>query len=323
MRIVVLDGHAMNPGDLSWEPLQRLGTCEIHPRTPPAQVVARAAGAEAVLTNKTELREEHFRELPALKYVGVLATGTNVVELAAARQRGIVVTNVPAYSTPSVAQLTFALLLELTHGVGAHAVGVRAGRWTVSPDFAYWDQPLLELHGLVFGLVGLGQIGRATAAIARAFGMRVLAVARPSYQGSEFEVADLETVFRRADVLSLHCPLTPETRHLVDAATLAWMKPTAFLLNTGRGGLVEEAALAEALNAGRLAGAGLDVLSTEPPRADNPLLSARNCIITPHQGWATRAARARLLEAVVGNLEAFISGRPCNVVNPARSARTG
>jgi glycerate dehydrogenase len=315
MKIVVLDGYTLNPGDLSWEPLERLGPCDIHDRTSPSLISSRAKGADALLTNKVVLTAEHFSELPDLRYVGVLATGTNVVDLDAARKRSIVVTNVPSYGTSSVAQHTFALLLELTTAVGMHSEGVRSGRWTASSDFTYWDKPLLELAGLSFGVVGLGQIGGTVARIAEAFGMRVVAVRRPSQKSIQIETADLETVLRQSDVLSLHCPLTPETQHLINVRTLSWMKPTAFLLNTSRGGLVDETALAGALNSGRLGGAGLDVLSMEPPSADNPLLWVRNCIITPHQSWATRAARSRLLAATVHNLEQFIAGNACNVVN--------
>lgn len=316
MQIVVLDGHALNPGDLSWGGLQALGPCEVHARTPPDQVVARAAGAGAVLTNKALLTREVLAALPRLRYVGVLATGYDVVDVAAARERGVVVTNVPAYSTPSVAQAAFALLLELSNGVGDHARGVRAGRWSASPDFCYWDHPQVELAGLTLGLVGLGSIGRAVARIGQAFGMTVLAHTRTAAAGAAagVELLGLDELFARADVLSLHCPLTPDTQGLVSRERLARMKPTAYLLNTARGALVDETALAEALNAGRLAGAGLDVLSVEPPPAANPLLSARNCLVTPHVAWATRAARERLLRTAVENLGAFLGGRPRNVV---------
>jgi len=316
MRIVVLDGYTLNPGDLSWEGLRALGECVIHDRTAPEQVLARAAGAEILLTNKVVLDRERIARLPTLRYIGVLATGTNVVDLAAARARGIPVTNVPDYGTPAVAQMTFALLLELTHHVGHHAAAVRAGRWTASPDFCWWDFPLVELAGRTMGIVGFGRIGRAVGEIARAFGMNLLAhdpAAGPAPAGVRF--VDLETLLRQSDVVSLHCPLTPATEHLVNARRLAMMKPTAFLLNTGRGPLVDEAALSEALNAGRLAGAGLDVLAVEPPPADNPLLQARNCLITPHIAWATGAARARLMQTAVDNVRGFLAGEPQNVVN--------
>lgn len=317
MNIVVLDGYTLNPGDLTWPALEALGACRVFDRTPPGETVARAAEAEIVLTNKTVLNRDTLARLPRLRYIGVLATGYNVVDLAAARARGIVVTNVPGYSTASVVQLTFALLLELTHHVGAHADGVRAGRWSRSADFCYWESPLVELAGLTLGLVGFGNVGRGVARAAGAFGMRVLVHTRTTPTGGVDGVAsvDLETVFRQCDVVSLHCPLTDATRHLVNRERLAWMKATAFLINTGRGPLVDEAALADALNNGRLAGAGLDVLSSEPPAADNPLLAAKNCVITPHIGWATRAARERLMRIAVENVRAFQAGQPQNVVS--------
>ena len=316
MNIVVLDGFTLNPGDLSWDALRALGPCEVFDRTPPDQVETRAANAAVVLTNKTVLTAASLLRLPALKYIGVLATGTNVVDLAAARARGIPVTSVPAYSTRSVAQTTFALLLELTHHVGHHAQSVRDGRWSNCADFCFWDTPLLELDGLTLGLVGCGRIGRAVAELAPAFGLQVIAHS-PSRQNAPPFVrwAGLDEVFRQSDVLSLHCPLTPQTRHLVNAERLRLMKPTAFLLNTRRGPLVDESALADALNAGSLAGAGLDVLSAEPPPATNPLLQAKNCLITPHYAWATKAARARLLRLAVENVRAFLAGQPTNVVN--------
>ncbi len=323
MRIVVLDGFTLNPGDLDWNELKALGSCEIYERSRPNEILNRAAGAEILLTNKVELTREHLSQLPALKYIGVLATGINIVELAMARQRGIVVTNVPAYGTKSVAQTTIALLLELTQHAGHHARTVREGRWTASADWCYWDFPLIELDGLTLGVIGLGRIGKAVADLAIAFGMRVIAsksssVAEPKFPsegGTSILRFELESVFRQSDVLSLHCPLTPETRLLVNEERLSWIKPTAFLLNTSRGMLVDEMALADALNSGRLAGAGLDVLSAEPPPAGNPLLTAKNCIITPHLAWATRAARARLMKVAVENVKAFLAGRPQNVVN--------
>lgn len=318
MRIVVLDGYTLNPGDLDWSPLAALGQCEIHPRTPPEQVVARAHGAEVVLTNKTVLRGETLAQLPTLRYIGVLATGYDVVDIAAATQQGIVVTNVPDYATAAVAQMVFAHLLNLTHHVAAHAESVRAGDWSRCPDFCYWRQPLVELSGLTMGLVGFGRIGRATARMARALGMQVI-FHDPFVRDvapEEGAAVDLERLFRESDVVSLHCPLTPQTRHLVNADRLKLMKPTAFLLNTSRGPLVDEQALAEALNAGRLAGAGLDVLPVEPPRSGSPLFTARNCFITPHIAWATRAARQRLLETAVANIRAFLAGAPQHVVNP-------
>ena len=317
MQIVVLDGYTLNPGDLSWAPLEALGPCRVYDRTPPAETRARCHGAAIVLTNKTVLDGDLIGSLPDLRYIGVMATGYNVVDLAAARARQIPVTNVPAYSTPSVVQLTFALLLELTHHVGRHARGVREGRWSASPDFCYWETPLVELAGRGFGIVGFGNVGRSVAGVAVAFGCRVLVHTRtpPPEAPPGVQFVDLPTLFRDSDVVSLHCPLTPQTRHLVNRERLALMKPSAYLLNCGRGPLVDEAALAEALNTGRLAGAGLDVLETEPPAPDHPLLTARDCVITPHLGWATRAARERLLATVVENVRAFLSGRPRHVVN--------
>ncbi len=318
MNLVVLDGYTLNPGDLSWDELRALGACEIYDRSSDAEVLPRAASAEILLTNKTVLSRATVEALPRLRYIGVLATGTNVVDLQAARERGIPVTNVPAYGTASVAQTTMALLLELTQGVGHHAQTVREGRWSRTPDFCYWDQPLVELSGLTMGIVGLGQIGKAVAELSAAFGMSILAFTpRPKAAPGFIRFVDLETLFRQSDVLSLHCPLTTETRGLVNAPRLALMKPSAFLLNTSRGALVDEAALASALNAGRLAGAGLDVLSVEPPPRDNPLLTARNCLITPHYAWGTRAARSRLLRIAVENIRGFLTDRPQNVVNAA------
>jgi glycerate dehydrogenase len=316
MKIIVLDGFTLNPGDLSWEELASLGPCVVYDRTPPDQVALRAADADIVLTNKTELRAARIQDLPRLKYIGVLATGTNVVDLAAARSRGIPVTNVPTYGTKAVAQMTFALILELAHHVGHHSRTVRDGRWASSMDWCYWDFPLVELDGLTLGIVGFGRIGRVVGELGAAFGMRVLAfdaatVAAPSFA----RFVELETLFRESDVVSLHCPLTPQTANLVNAPRLALMKPTAFVINTSRGPLVDEPALADALNSGRIAGAAVDVLSKEPPPADNPLLAAKNCIITPHLAWAARAARSRLMKIAVENVRAFLQGKPQNVVN--------
>jgi glycerate dehydrogenase len=321
MKIVVLDGYTLNPGDLSWQALEALGDCMVYARTPKELVIERAAGAEVVLTNKVVLGSEQLAQLPQLRYIGVLATGYNVVDVEAARQRNITVTNVPAYSTASVAQMVFALLLELSQQVGHHARLVREGRWTASADFCFWDRPLVELDGLTLGIVGFGAIGRRVARLARAFGMEVLVHTahpdkyRETAEGREARFVGLDDLFRTGDAISLHCPLTEETRALVDARRLELMKPTAFLLNTGRGPLVDEAALAAALNAGRIAGAGLDVLSVEPPPVGNPLLQAANCCITPHIAWATRAARQRLITTAVENLRAYLSGAPQNVVN--------
>ena len=315
-KVVVLDGYTLNPGDLNWEPLQKLGDCVIHDRTPPDQIVGRAAQAEIIITNKVVLSREQIQQLRKLRYIGVTATGYNIIDVEAARERGVVVTNVPAYGTRSVAQHTFALLLELTQRAGHHAQTVRESRWVRSIDWSYWDHPLVELDSLTMGIVGFGRIGQAVGQLASAFGMKVITTASSSGKPRPpgVAVATLDELFRKSDVISLHCPLTPETRHLVNTQRLAQMKPTAFLLNTSRGPLVDESALAGALNRDQLAGAGLDVLAAEPPLADNPLLSAKNCIITPHIAWATIAARTRLMEVAAANLKAFLGGKPQNVV---------
>ena len=316
MNLVVLDGFTLNPGDLSWDEFKSLGACAIYDRTTPEQVLPRTGTVEIILTNKTVLTRDHIHQLPQLKYIGVLATGTNVVDLVAARERNIPVTNVPAYGTKSVAQATFALLLELAQRTGHHAQTVRDGKWTRGNEWCYWDFPLVELDGLTIGIIGFGRIGRAVAELAQAFGMNVLAHSPSVKSGPPFvRFADLETLFRQSDVVSLHCPLTAQTKNLVNAERLAWMKPSAFLLNTSRGLLVDERALAHTLGAGGIAGAGLDVLSEEPPPSENPLLRAANCIITPHNAWATRAARARLMRIAVQNVRAFLAGKPQNVVN--------
>lgn len=316
MKIVVLDGYTLNPGDLSWGGLEKLGECVIYDRTPAELTVDRARDAEIVLTNKVVLDCRNLAELPHLRYIGVLATGYDVVDAPAAAQRGIVVTNVPGYATASVAQMTFALLLELAMHVGRHAAGVREGRWAASKDFCYWEKPLVELEGLTMGLIGLGSIGREAARLASAFGMRVLACdpCPGSVPAPGVKMVSLDELLARSDVVSLHCPLTDQNAGLINADSLRRMKPTAFLINTARGGLVNEKDLADALNAGRIAGAAVDVLSTEPPPADNPLLRARNCLITPHIAWATRSARVRMLAVVVDNVRAFLAGRPANVV---------
>jgi glycerate dehydrogenase len=313
MRIVILDGLTTNPGDVSWEPLERLGSLAVFDRTAPGDVVARAADADAVLTNKAIVGREQIAALPQLKYVGVLATGFNIVDVAAARERGIPVCNVPEYSTPNVVQATWALILELANRVGHHDRTVHEGHWAACHDFCYWHGDLVELAGRTLGIVGHGRIGRGVAAVGRAFGMRVIHHRRQG--GGDPACVDLDTLFRESDVVSLHCPLTPETKGLVDARRLALMKPTAFLVNTARGPLVDEAALAAALNAGQIAGAAVDVLSVEPPPASNPLLTAKNCVITPHVAWATRDARRRLIDVTAANLAAFAAGQPQNVVN--------
>jgi glycerate dehydrogenase len=317
MQIAVLDGHTLNPGDLSWEGLKSLGSCTIHERTPDDQIIARCAHMNILLTNKVPLTRATIAALPDLKYIGVTATGYNIVDTDAAKERGIAVTNVPAYSTMSVAQVVFAHLLNLTHGMAGHTMGVRNGKWSASPDFSYWDSPLVELSGLTIGIVGLGRIGSAVAGIALALGMKVVAY-DPGAGMQTLNAAmmtSLDELFATSDVITLHCPLTPSTQGLVSRERLRTMKPTAFLINTSRGPLVDSAALAEALNAGRIAGAGLDVLDMEPPPADHPLLKARNCSITPHFAWASAAARSRLLREAVENVRAFIQGEKRNVVN--------
>jgi len=317
MRIVVLDGFTLNPGDLGWDSLRSLGECAIHDRTAPDQIIQHAANAEILLTNKTPLRKSTINTLTGLRYIGVLATGFNIIDIDTARERKIPVTNVPAYSTMSVAQVVFAHLLNLTHNISHHTTAVRQGKWSSSPDFSFWDAPLIELSGLTIGIVGLGRIGSAVACIAHALGMTVIAH-DPSIDPravSKGLMVSLDDLFRRSDVVTLHCPLTTSTQSLVGRERLGLMKRTAYLLNTSRGPLVDNEALAEALNNGRIAGAGLDVLSEEPPPADHPLLSAKNCFITPHFAWASSAARARLLHEVEENIRAFQRGEKRNVVN--------
>jgi glycerate dehydrogenase len=315
-KITVLDGFCLNPGDLSWEALEALGDCTFYDRSAEAEIHARIANAEIVLTNKVPLTAESMKSAGRLKYIGVTATGHNIIDLKAAESHQIIVTNVPSYGTSSVSQMVFAHVLNLTQRVADHAREVRHGRWASSLDWCFWDYPLVELDGLKMGIVGFGRIGRATAKLANAFGMKVLAFNRsPLKETSGIRSADLDTVFRDSDVVSLHCPLTEETRALVNRDRLALMKPSAFLINTSRGALVDEFALADALNEGRLAGAGLDVLTTEPPTADNPLFTAKNCYITPHIAWATRASRKRLLDESVENVACYLRGAPRNVVN--------
>lgn len=311
--IVVLDGHTLNPGDLSWKPLEDLGELTVHPRTPAELVVPRCQSAPIVLTNKVPLGAFEFERLPDLRYVGVLATGYNIVDVGEARKRGIVVTNVPEYGTRSVAQFTFALILELAHRVGRHSELCRAGGWSSASDFCFWEGDLVELEGLTLGLIGFGRIGRATAELGRAFGMRILAH-DPAIPQADVPLVGLDDLLKASDIVSLHCPLTPENRGLIDRRALSLMKPTAWLVNTARGALVSELDLAEALGEGRIAAAAVDVLSVEPPAPDNPLLSAPNCLVTPHIAWATRSARRRLLEAVAENIRSYLQGAPRNTV---------
>lgn len=316
-RIVILDAECANPGDLSWDGLRDLGELVVYDVTAPHEVVERCAGATVAITNKTVLDRRAFEALPELRFVSVLATGVNVIDLNAATEHGVVVSNVPAYSTASTAQHTIALLLELAHHVGDHARGVREGRWSRSRHFSYWDYPLVELDGLTLGLVGFGAIARQVARIGQALGMQVLVHTRtPDATARNVRFVDNDTLFRESDVVSLHCPLTEQTRGLVDDATLRSMKPSAFLINTSRGPVVDEAALLRALEQGTIAGAALDVLSKEPPPPDHPLLQAPNCIITPHIAWATHASRKRLLEATVRNVKAFLEGCPIHVCRP-------
>lgn len=316
MNIVVLDGYTANPGDLNWDKLQELGKCTIYERTAPDEVLERAAGTEVLLTNKVVLNSETIAALPDLKYIGVLATGYNVVDIAAARERGIIVTNIPAYSTPSVGQMVFAHILNITQQVRHYSEKVTQGDWSKSSDFCFYDTPLIELLGKKIGIVGLGQTGYNTARIAIGFGMKVWAVTSKSrlQLPPEIRKADLDQVFHECDIISLHCPLTDNTRNLINANRLSLMKPTSILINTGRGPLVNEQDLADALNTGKIYAAGLDVLSEEPPRSDNPLLTARNCFITPHIAWANFEARQRLIHITVSNLKAYIDGKPVNVV---------
>lgn len=316
MKIVILDGYAANPGDLSWDGLRALGECTIYDRTAPEDVLERAKGAEAILTNKVAITADHMAALPDLKYIGVLATGYNIIDITAAKERGIIVTNIPAYSTPSVAQMVFAHILNITNRVQHYTDEIREGKWTNSNDFCFWDTPLIELLGKKIGLIGLGQTGYNTARLAIGFGMKVWAYTSKSrlQLPPEIRKAELNQLFRECDIVSLHCPLTEATRNLVNAERLAMMKPTAIIINTARGPLVNEQDLADALNSGKIYAAGVDVLSTEPPRADNPLLTARNCFITPHIAWATSAARERLQTILLENIKAYLDGKPVNNV---------
>lgn len=317
MKIVILDAYAINPGDLAWDALDKFGEVAVYDRTAPDEVVERCKGAEIVLSNKVPLDANTIASLPDCKYIGVLATGFNLIDLDAATHNGIVVCNIPSYSTDSVAQNTFALLLALTNHAEDYDRRIHTeDRWTKCKDFCYLDYPLVELAGKSIGIVGYGHIGRMVGSIARAFGMRVMVYSsRPQQELPEVVKVDMDTLFKESDVISLHCPLTPETTKMINAEKISLMKPTAVILNTARGGLIDEDALAEALNRGRIAGAGLDVLSTEPPLPSNPLLHAKNCIITPHISWAAYEARKRLIEIAVANIEAFVAGSPINRVN--------
>jgi glycerate dehydrogenase len=316
MKIVILDGYSSNPGDLSWQGLEAMGQVTVYDRTAANQTTERAAEADIILTNKVVIGRKEIAALPCLKYIGVLATGYNVVDVEAAHERGIIVTNVPAYSTKSVAQMVFAHLLTVTNRTEHYAAQNRQGRWTTNADFCYWDQPLTELADKTFGIVGLGNIGMCVAQIALAFGMRVKSVTSKEAcnlpQG--IQKADLQEVLATSDVLSLHCPLTPATHHLINADSLSQMKSTAILINTGRGPLVDDQAVADALANGTIAAYCADVLTEEPPRSDNPLLHQPNAYLTPHIAWASTEARIRLLQTAIANVKAFIDGNPQNVV---------
>ena len=316
MNIVILDGYSANPGDLSWDELKEMGNVTVYDRTSPSETIARAAEADIVLTNKVVIGKEEMAQLPHLKYIGVLATGYNVVDIETAHERGITVTNVPAYSTESVAQMVFAHLLTVTNRTEHYAQENRNGRWANNKDFCYWDFPHMELSGKTFGIVGLGNIGMRVATIANAFGMRVCASTSKSEDQlpSFIEKKSLTELFSECDVISLHCPLTPDTHHLINSETLQKMKPSAILINTGRGPLVDDQAVAEALAEGRLAAFCADVLTNEPPKATNPLLSQPNAFTTPHIAWASKEARIRLLQVAINNVRSFLNGQPQNVV---------
>jgi glycerate dehydrogenase len=324
-KIVVLDGYTLNPGDLTWEELESLGKCVVYDRTLPEEVVPRSKDSEIILTNKTVLSSDAIKQLPKLRYIGVLATGYNVVDTETASARSIPVTNVPAYSTQSVAQMVFAHLLNLTQHVAHHGETVRIGRWSSNPDFCYWDMPLIELTGLTIGIIGFGRIGQAVANIALAFGMKAIAYdivtssKMPRDSLTECQFVEMDDIFRDSDVISLHCPLTPQTKNIINKKSLKKMKKTAFLINTSRGPLVDEKALAQALDNEWIAGAGLDVLSEEPPEKNNHLIKAKNCFITPHIAWATHTARKRLLKIAVNNVASFLKGKPQNIVNGGKA----
>ncbi len=316
MKIVILDGNTINPGDLTWEAVEVFGECMVYSRSDADEVFERSKEADIIITSKMVFDRELILRLPRLKYIGVIATGYNNIDLGTAAEKNITVTNIPDYCTDSVAQMAFAHVLELCRQVGHHDRSVKEGRWATSPDFCFWDYPQVELCGKTLGLIGCGSIGTAVAKIALAFGMKVTAydVAPRGTGGLPIEFLDLETVLSESDVISLHCPLTPDTKEIINASTLARMKNTAFLINTGRGPLVNEDDLAAALNEGAIAGAGLDVLDSEPPPDDTPLLTARNCFITPHIAWSSREARIRLIQITADNIRAFLDGNPVNTV---------
>jgi glycerate dehydrogenase len=318
MKLVVLDGYTLNPGDLNWEGIKKFGNLEVYDRTAESLIVERCKGAEIIFTNKTPLRESVLSQLPDLKYIGVLATGYNVVDVDYAKTRGIAVANVPGYGTASVVQMTFALLLELCQHVQSHSDSVRQGDWASSPDFCYWNYPLIELEGKSIGIIGFGSIGQKVADIATAFGMNIIGFSRTRSDQSyrkNFKWAELNDLLKESDVVSVHCPLFPETQGIINKGSLRLMKRTAFFLNTSRGPLMVDQDLADALNEGIIAGAGIDVLSVEPPSANNPLFKAKNCLITPHIAWATKEARSRLMGIAENNLSSFLNQKPINIVN--------
>src|SRR5665647_2255567 len=318
MKIVILDGYTLNPGDLSWDELKKSGDVVIYDRTPADKVAERAAGAEVVFTNKTPINEDALNQLPGLKFIGVLATGYNIINTEVAKAKGIIVANVPGYGTASVVQLTFALLLELCLHVQRHSDAVREGKWTRSADFCFWDYPLMELAGKTLGIIGFGNIGQQVGDVATAFGMKIIGNSRHRTDQSHrpnFKWAEVSELLQQSDVVSIHCPLFPETKGLINKESLKQMKSSAFLLNTSRGPIIVDEDLADALNNDVIAGAGIDVLSVEPPQKDNLLFKAKNCIITPHIAWATKEARSRLIDFTVNNLSAFVQGNPVNVVN--------
>lgn len=316
MKIVILDGYTLNPGDLSWEGFEKLGDCIVYDRTPPELAVERARDAEVVITNKVVFDKNAIAQLPKLKYIGVLATGYNVVDVEAASKAGVTVTNIPAYSTASVAQMVFSFILNFVQNVSVHAASVAAGEWANSADFSYWKTPQTELAGKTLGIIGFGQIGQAVAKIGLAFGMKVIFSNRSRKEVQmEATQVDLDDLLDKSDFISINCPLTAENKGFINKTAIEKMKPAVFIVNTGRGPLVNENDLADALNTGRIAGAGLDVLSVEPARPDNPLVGAKNCFITPHIAWATFEARTRLMKIAVENLKAFLEGTPQNVVN--------
>ncbi len=321
MKIIVLDGYTENPGDLSWGGFKAIGETVVYDRTPEDQIVERIGDAEIVILNKTPITRATLEACPGIKYIGVLATGYNVVDTDAARERGIPVCNIPSYGTASVGQFAIALLLEICHHIGAHSDSVHNGDWERSADWCYWNHPLIELDGKTMGIIGFGRIGQATGRIAKALGMKVVAYdAHPSDAGRALaDYVELDTLLATSDVIALHCPLFPETQGIIDRAAIAKMKDGVIILNNSRGPLIVEQDLADALDSGKVAAAGLDVVSTEPIRGDNPLLKAKNCIITPHISWAAREPRQRIMDMAVENLKAFLGGGAANVVNSTHS----